>query len=711
MIPLPVTVFVSSALFLFALYAAVRVLRELRARSGGRASVNGNGKHVPDMRVRGLGLYSKLAALTMVVIVAVIYVVSISLYQMMVGARHEALLRGLWERSSVLLETLSAGAEDYMREWDVEKLGLLPARMAAVPEACFVTIIGGTPGSGVWDEIVWATNDPDILSKIDTPEFLPGVSRPRYDHEPRLREAGFDPDAWDGRPFSEPDFLFRYVPPGGRQFTFFWPIAHIEPDGTRYFHGFVKMGVCTGPIDDQIRPYMRPLRLRVLLATALAFAVSALGVFAYSSVAAARVRKLLSHARLVLDTKEERELARMEIRVHGQDELSVLGNVFNGITRELSKTAVMTSGLASGKKLQRKLLPLDTAGRGETFDFSHRETDESVFFAYYEEAQEISGDYFDYRNLDGRYYALIKCDVAGSGIPAALITMQVSTMFLSYFWSWDPGRVMYMEELVYMINGFIERMGASRRFAAFTFCIYDSRTGDMHFCNAGDNIVRVFDASEKRVKTIVLPETPAAGILENDMVESSGGGYGVKTLNLDRGDVLLLYTDGLEESRRRYRGPVFDGRACSVGANRVPHGNYIAGQWGEELGSKRIYQVIDAVGNRGSFRLHKWHIPDGREEFLNFDFSGCSGGVKEIITALAAVEKMFRCHRAPDLTADDRVLVDKEIDAFLRQHFLEYGDYLAHAEECPGDNTHIYYTYLREDPRHDDMAILGLERK
>jgi len=264
---------------------------------------------------------------------------------------------------------------------------------------------------------------------------------------------------------------------------------------------------------------------------------------------------------------------------------------------------------------------------------------------------------------------------------------------------------------VYMINGFIERMGASRRFAAFTFCIYDSKTGETHFCNAGDNIVRILSASEKRIKTIVLPATPAAGILGNDMVESSGAGYEVRTLTLERGDVLLLYTDGLEDSRRRYRGPVFDGGACAAGANRIPHGNYIAGQWGEELGARRIYGIIDAVGNRGSYRLRKWHTPDGREEFLRFDFSGCRGGVEEIIMALAAVEKMFRCHRSAGLTKDDRVLVDKEIDAFLRLHFLEYRAYLAFAVECPDDNTHIYYTHLREDMRHDDLSILGVERK
>ncbi|MCL2191062.1 MAG: SpoIIE family protein phosphatase [Treponema sp.] len=677
------------------LYVAVRTERRNRARPGDGPS----GREDVDMEVRGLGLGSRLAVTTMAMLLVMVYVVSIPVYRMMVGARKETLLTELWGRSSVLLEVLSETAGAYLAEGDLEGLALIPRWTAAVPEVSFVTVTGGDGG-----DVVWASSDPDILSKIDTRELLPGVSRLREPAGPRLVGAGLDPAAG---PFSEPEFPFRHTPRRAKRFAFFQPIQ----SGDGRVIGFVEMGVYTGSIEEQAGPHAGTIRTRVFIVAFAAFAISAAGVLVHSSVAAMRLRKLLAHARLVMGTKGERALSRLEIRIGGRDEVAALGNVFNGITQRLAKNAMMASSLSAGKKIQRKLLPLDTDRKGEMFDFSHRDTGTTVFFAYYEEAEEISGDYFDYRNLDDRYYAIIKCDVAGSGIPAALITMQISTMFRSYFWSWDPGRLEHMAELVYMINGFIERMGASKRFAAFTLCIYDSETGEMNFCNAGDNIVRIFDASQRRIRSVVLPESPAAGILGNEIIASMGGGYRVHTLTLNHGDILLLYTDGLEESRRRYRGPVFDGATCTTGANRIPHGNYIAGQWGEELGTRRIQEIIDAVANCSAYRLHKWHTPDGKEEFLHFDFSSCRGGVEEVIIALAAVEKMFRCYRGPGLTKGDRVLVDREIDAFLRTHFLEYHSYLAYAEEYQGNSTHIYYTNLKEDYRYDDLAILGVERK
>ena len=692
--------------FVIVLYATVRGKHRDLARRSGRTLSNGErASRAHSMEVRGPGMGSRLVMTTMVIMLLAIYVVSIPMYRMMVDVRKETLLKGLWNRVAVLMEVSADTAGFYIREGNIEGLGLIPSRMGAVPEVCYVTVTGAVTGGG---EVVWASNDPDILSGIDTDELLPGVSRLRQAIGPRLAGAGFDPG--EARLFSEPEFGFRYAPRGIESFVFFMPIVYNDITDGRIL-GFVKAGVCTGSIAEQARPYIWAIRIRVFFAALAAFAVGVMGVFTHSSVATRRVRRLLNHARLVLNTEGERELSRMEIHMDGQDEMAVLGNVLNNMTQRLAQTAMMKSGLVAGKKLQRKILPLDRDDRGEMFDFSHKDTGTTVFFAYYEEAQEISGDYFDYRNLDDRYYAIIKCDVAGSGIPAALITMQVSTIFRSYFWSWNPGKLAQMPELVYMINGFIEKMGASKRFAAFTFCIYDSETGEISFCNAGDNIVRIFDASERRIRSIVLPESPAAGILGNDMLASMGGGYRVHKLALEHGDILLLYTDGLEESRRKYRGPVFDGHTSTVGVNRIPHGNYIAGQWGEELGTQRIQDIIAAVANCSAYRLHKWHTPDGKEEFLHFDFSSCRGGVEEVIIALAAVEKMFRCYRSAALTKGDRVLVDREIDAFLRTHFLEYHSYLAYAEEYQGNGTHIYYANLKEDYRYDDLAVLGVERK
>jgi hypothetical protein len=356
------------------------------------------------------------------------------------------------------------------------------------------------------------------------------------------------------------------------------------------------------------------------------------------------------------------------------------------MTRELAAAA---SDLSIGREMQKRFLPLETDKNGNKLSTGRKETQNAVFFGYYEGAKEVSGDYFDYRDIDGRYYAIIKCDVAGKGIPAAMIMIQVATMFVNYFKDWQPSKAeMHIEKAVYQINDFIETLDFHGRFAAFTLCIFDSETGNLRFCNAGDNIINIFDSSEGHIKRVVLPQTPAAGALPNTTVAIDGG-YQVQSLTLDPGDILLLYTDGIEDSKR------------------------MMGQWSEQMGLQRVCDIVNAVMNCGDYNLYKQHEPKGDdpEEELRFNFSGCGEKVEDLIMALAAVEKMFRCRYDPRAAGNEWALVDKKIDAFLKDHFLQYRTYCAHTCEYPVNNSYLYYTHLREDEQYDDLAMLGIKRK
>jgi serine phosphatase RsbU (regulator of sigma subunit) len=368
------------------------------------------------------------------------------------------------------------------------------------------------------------------------------------------------------------------------------------------------------------------------------------------------------------------------------------------------------SDLSIGREIQKKFLPLDTDRDGSKLSFGRKETETAVFFGYYAGAGEISGDYFDYQELGGSSHAIIKCDVAGKGIPAALIVIEVATMFLNYFKQWKPSpEGMCIEKLVYQINDFIETLGYTGRFAAFTLCIFNAETGDLHFCNAGDNIIHIFDSSERRIKNITLPQTPAAGVLPNSVVESKGG-YRVQTLTLDHGDILLLYTDGIEESKRKFRDSSFNEIACTGNADGTPHGDHLVGERSEEMGQQRVCEIINAVMNRGACCLHKWHSGEGEGD-MQFDFSGCEGGPDDLVMALVAAEKIFRCYYDSGAARDEWVLVEKKVDAFLKNHFLQYDKYCAETCECSDNDLYIYYTHLREDQQYDDLTILGVKRK
>jgi len=284
-------------------------------------------------------------------------------------------------------------------------------------------------------------------------------------------------------------------------------------------------------------------------------------------------------------------------------------------------------------------------------------------------------------------------------------------MFLNYFKQWRPTENgMHIEDLVYQINDFIETIGFKGRFAAFTLCLFDSQTGIARFCNAGDNIVHLFDASEKKLITVTTLETPATGVLPNFLVESKGG-YKVQSITVDHGDVLMLYTDGIEEAKRIFRNTEFREITCANGPVDTPHENHVSGQENEEMGPDRVADIVNAVMAKAVYTLHKWHNPEGEKADLTFDFSNCAGNEEEIIMAMVSVEKMFRCYKDPKATSDDRVLVDRKVDAFLKQHFLQYRNYCSLTREIPGNTSHIYYTNIKEDDQYDDLTILGIRRK
>jgi hypothetical protein len=288
--------------------------------------------------------------------------------------------------------------------------------------------------------------------------------------------------------------------------------------------------------------------------------------------------------------------------------------------------------------------------------------------------------------------------------------IQVATMFLNYFKQWKPNaKGMHIEEVVYQINEFIETLAFKGRFAAFTLCLFDSVTGTLRFCNAGDNIIHLYDASEGKMKTVSLPQTPAAGVLPNFMIETTGG-YKVQTLTLDKDDILLLYTDGIEEAKRKFRDNDFKEIACAEGPANTPHENHTSGQSDEEMSPERVEDIINAVMARQIYTLQKHHNPEGSQE-LQFDFSSSKGRVEDVIMAMVSVEKMFRCYKSPESGEDSRVLVDKKIDEFLKKHFLQYRRYCSHTREFPENDAYMYYTHVNEDEQYDDLTILGIKRK
>jgi serine phosphatase RsbU (regulator of sigma subunit) len=726
-------------------------------------------KNMKKIKRRGVGLRLKLASFTIILVTLVVGIVSTPLYLSMTRTQEETLLTGLWDRSKVLLEGLASSARVYLPTGNLLELGYLPAQIAAIPEAQYVTITGFGTGSSINNDYIWATNDPGILPKINTDGLQYGVSR--LDNDPLVsllpaiseelnsrareqagtiiesitalteeyRSLALRTDAASVNRRNEIEILSgnlenqvtAYLNAVGSEigsepafsrerlanntspnYLFFKPVMFRNQNEDVYFLGLIRLEVSIDSIVEQIDQGQRELMRVILLVALSAIGIGIFCALVMSALIIRPLRTLVTHVEIIRDTEDKAKLEGLDVTIKSQDEIAVLGNTINDMTHGLVKAAQASQDMTIGKEVQKKFIPLDVDKEGNKLSTGAKDTKFARFFGYYEGAKGVSGDYFDYQDLDGRYYAIIKCDVAGKGIPAALIMIQVATMFLNYFKNWKPtAKGMQIQEVVYQINDFIETLAFKGRFAAFTLCLFDSETGTLRFCNAGDNIVHMYDASEKKVKVVTLPETPATGVLPNFMVESVGG-YTVQTLTIDPGDILLLYTDGIEEAKRKFRDAQFKEILCEEGGAPVdtPHETHSVGQGDEEMGPERVEGIINAVMNKEIYSLYKYHNPEG-EQMLQFDFTSCEGSEEECIMAMVSVEKMFRVYKPVNASEENRVLVDKKVDAFLKNHFLQYRTYCLFTKESPNDENYLYYTHLKEDDQYDDLTILGIKRK
>jgi len=145
----------------------------------------------------------------------------------------------------------------------------------------------------------------------------------------------------------------------------------------------------------------------------------------------------------------------------------------------------------------------------------------------------VGGDYYDYLTFSNDLLGLVIADVAGKGIPAALLMagLQASVRSIASP-SVEPG------EVNRRLNGMLYRSTATSRYATLVFAIYDARRNLLAYSNAGH-----FPPLHMHAGGIT--RLGADGIPLGLMEEAT---YGQGERHLAPGDLLVLYTDGIVEA-------------------------------------------------------------------------------------------------------------------------------------------------------------------
>lgn len=235
------------------------------------------------------------------------------------------------------------------------------------------------------------------------------------------------------------------------------------------------------------------------------------------------------------------EEGRLEHRIpiEDRDDLWEVAAAFNQMAKGLQRAQAlelererMEGELRLARQIQSRLLPagppavpgLDLAGT-------------------YLPAQEVGGDYYGYLPAGEGRVGLVIADVAGKGIPAALLMSGFRASLVS-----QPLDALEPGEVLARVNEFLLRGIDPGRFVTAFLAVIEPAAGRLRYAGAGHNPPLLLRASgaQGRDARASVERLEAGGIMLGVL---DGLAYPTAEVTLEPGDLLVLYTDGVTEAQ------------------------------------------------------------------------------------------------------------------------------------------------------------------
>jgi sigma-B regulation protein RsbU (phosphoserine phosphatase) len=237
------------------------------------------------------------------------------------------------------------------------------------------------------------------------------------------------------------------------------------------------------------------------------------------------------------------------IAVKGRDQLAALSQSFNRMSENLERL------LKVAKEKERFEAELEIARtvQKQLYPTTVPESASLRLTAFYKPARSVSGDYYDYQRLAEDKISFTLGDVAGKGISAALLMATIQSSFRtevkfciehSKAAGGSAGTTpdVSTSAIVSSLNRHLHQNTPAEKFATFFFGIYDEAASTLHYTNAGHLepiLVRGGKALRLGVDGMVIGAFPFAR-------------YGESRVELEPGDLLVIFTDGISEPENEY---------------------------------------------------------------------------------------------------------------------------------------------------------------
>jgi serine phosphatase RsbU (regulator of sigma subunit) len=215
------------------------------------------------------------------------------------------------------------------------------------------------------------------------------------------------------------------------------------------------------------------------------------------------------------------------------DELGVIAQFFNEITENIQSVSSklreqqrMSSELEIASNIQRTILP------EESPEIPGLEVNAKT-----RPAVEVGGDNFDFIQRGDNFFIYVG-DVTGHGVPAGLIMMMVNTLLHTYSEMYDTAY-----DIVVNTNRQLKPRIKASMFMTMVMLKWDSKAQKMTYVGAGHEHLLIYKPSTGKI------EARKTGGVAIGMVPDNSKLVKEQKLELEEGDIVVIYSDGITEAK------------------------------------------------------------------------------------------------------------------------------------------------------------------
>ena len=196
--------------------------------------------------------------------------------------------------------------------------------------------------------------------------------------------------------------------------------------------------------------------------------------------------------------------------------------------KEHSQLESLKGDLAIACEIQQAILP-------RVFPPFPEDSDKLDIAASMTPAKDVGGDFYDFFRIDDDRIGFVIADVSGKGIPAAIFMAVSRTLIRA-----TGVRGGSPADCLTYSNKLLAAESVDCMFVTVFYGIFNLKTGEISYCNAGHNPPYILKRGGA-VEVLPMSQDPMVGAI--DGIEYHGA-----TLQLDHGDSLVMFTDGVTEA-------------------------------------------------------------------------------------------------------------------------------------------------------------------